>query len=453
MDDVNFIVLELQSIPVFKRDPNGPVVSDPNQLLPRNELLKAGQAILDPTKPNGLNIGQVRYADAGLDTPEKKARAAGQLFALERFALERVDPAPGDVRVHGRLPGGTRLYFVWVPGAVIRRLEKADLPAPLNAHILFHPPAYEEEYRNTRPYWGGRNPKSNQAHYVDLGIRYSCSDFRAIAHHLLAVSEKDPYLMYVVPVADNDHNFSDFIDPPKMVRILREIYEFLARRFSPRKRPQFDQIGRIMLSGYSRSGNRLTEIMKTLNKHQNFFADHLSQINAFDVNLGNNDKERLPVFTEFWDNLKRWKNKVNRRARACIYTAYASHFSHVRSQPATRSDVWNLKELNLDRAPWFEGCDDKSVSTDNLKKKLPATSRGVAFEGYNADASFALVHLPISLFQWYIGSGQEFVGNSTHGMAYCNYRIGALHGHGLFLRVLMSHAFAHAESAFYMASQ
>jgi hypothetical protein len=426
MNDDNLRVLELQSIPVFKRDPKGPVVSDPNQLLPWNEVLKAGWTVLDPTKPNGLNVSQVRYADAGLDTPEKKARVTGQLFALNRQS------------------GGTRLFFVWVPGSVIRRLENASLPAPLNAHVLFHPPTYEEEYLNTQPYWSGRNPRSNKAHYVDLGIRYACSDFRAIAHHVLAVSGKDPYTVYVVPVADNKYNFADLIVPPQMLRILREIYEFLARRFSPQGRPQFDQVGRIMLSGYSRSGNRLTEIMKTLNKHQSFFADHLSQINAFDVNLGNNDKERLPVFTEFWDNLRRWKNQVNRRARAYIYTAYASHSSHVRSQPVSPTDVWSQKELNLDRVPW---------SDEDLKKKLPAMNRGAAFEGYNADASFGLVHLPISLFQWYIGTEQEFVGNRAHGMAYGDYHIGALHGHGLFLRVLMSHALAHADPAFYTARQ
>jgi hypothetical protein len=50
-------------------------------------------------------------------------------------------------------------------------------------------------------------------------------------------------------------------------------------------------------------------------KNTPFFSDHLSQVTAFDINLGNNDKERLPAFTTLLDGIRGWAGAVRGHGR------------------------------------------------------------------------------------------------------------------------------------------
>ena len=433
MKDVGDQVLSLQSVPLLRRDASGRVTADPDHLMPWNEVLKFGWTVLDGARPDGLSYSLVKYSEAGIDSPDKKAVAAGKVLVIDRET------------------GPTRLFFVWLPTSLARALEAATLPAPVNFHVLFHPPTYEPNYSRTRPYWAGRHPKeekdgkptsdSEKALFIELGIRYLCSDFRAVVHHVMAVTAKDPSMMYVVPVADFPANFSDLIDPDTLQATLRDIYQFIARRLAPQRAPQFDRIGKVMLSAYSRSGDRLTELMTKVGAGHRFFSDHLAQLNAFDINLGNNDDERLPVFRKFWSNIRVWRSKVNPAARAFIYTAYRSHYHVCKDNPISSSHTWNPPtDLNMDEVKW----------SDEKRKKVRGPMRGMASECYDQDGTLGLLCLPVMFFEFYLMNAGTAVGNSTRGWAAGDYHSGGLHGHGLFLRAMMSHAIAHADPKFFV---
>jgi hypothetical protein len=257
---------------------------------------------------------------------------------------------------------------------------------------------------------------------------------------LLDALAKDPYVMYVVPVADSPANFSDLINPDTLQATLRDIYHFIARRLAPQRTPQFDKIGKVMLSGYSRSGNRLTELMMKVGTGHKFFSDHLTQLNAFDINLGNNDAERLPVFEKFWNNVRLWRSKVNPAARAFIYTAYRSHYRVCKDKPISSSDTWSPStDLNMEDVKW----------SDEGRKKARGAIRDMASECYNQDGTLGLLCLPVMFFEFYLMNDNNKIGNSIRGWAAGDYHSGGLHGHGLFLRAMMSHAIAHADPKFF----
>jgi hypothetical protein len=281
---------------------------------------------------------------------------------------------------------------------------------------------------------------SGKALFVQLGIRYLCSDFRAIAHHVMAVAARDPSLAYVVPVADHPANFDDLVDPSQLLTALRELYEFITRALAPQRPPQFDIIGKVMLSAYSRSGDRLTELMRKASSGHAFFSTHLAQLNAFDINLGDNDAERLPVFTQFWADICSWRAKVNPAARAFVYTAYRSHYRVCKDHPVSSSDTWNpATDINMDGVPW---------SDEDRKAKLGPV-RDMASECYNRDAELGILCLPVMFFEFYLRNGKSDVGNPVRGWASGQYRAGGSHGHGLFLRGMLSHALARAAPIFF----
>lgn len=440
MKDVADAILPLQDWKLFRHEASGDIVVDPNVVLPGTTLWKSGWRILDASAVDGITLKETPFTDAGIDSDARKATAAGRVFAIDAES------------------GTTRLCFVWVPTYLVRALQEGTLREPPNFHVLFHPPTYETYYKKTRPYWTGLQPKvedggdprfAGKAMYVWLGQRYLCSDFFAVAHHVMAVTARDPALIYVVPVADHPANFGDLIDPDGMLRILLSLYHFIARKLAPAHAPRFERVGRIMLSAYSRSGDRLTTLMRAAGSGHPLFAQHLAQLNNFDINLGNNDEERLPVFTQYWKDVCAWKGRVNPQARAFVYTAYPSHFAVCEASPPPVVGGWQtVSRMNLDDVAWSEPA----------KKALrPATSRGAGTETYTSDGAFGAVCLPVSFFEHYLTNDvkvgnkieQVIVGNKLRGWANGTYGIGRSHSHGLFLRGMLSHAIAHAAPAFF----
>jgi hypothetical protein len=398
MRDVSAQVRDMQPLPLFR--PDG--TADPAALLPGRGFGVFDRDIFDVTRPDGFTYRQ-RPMPSG---------PAGRVFVAERGS------------------GTTRLFFVWVPPALADRIRDRSLTAPLNFHVVLHPPTYEAEYLAARPYWRGGTPQ-----YVRLGIRYLCEDFKAVAHHLTAWPDADPNLVYVVPVADHPANFADLVSPDGLTAALAELAGFVSDRLAAQP-PQFTDIGRIMLSVYSRSGDRLVALMNRLAPGSEFFTRRLTQINAFDINLGNTDKERLPALARLWKAVEQWA-ALNADARAFVYTAYRSHFEHcVRLPPAGR---------------WAERSD---VDLDSATQPSPGQSRGLASEAYAPQRRFGLVCLPVSFFRNYIpntlpdGKTIVIVGNRTRGWQDAQYHDNGAHGHSLFLRGMLSHALAHAHPAF-----
>jgi hypothetical protein len=121
-------------------DPSGAAKADPERLIPGAEIEAAGWRVLDPTKPDGLNIGAVKYADIKLD----KNREAGELFAVERTS------------------GTTKFFFIWVSRPVVSAIRSGNPPSALHFHVLFHPPTWESCYVRT-PYWHGTCPNWHPA--------------------------------------------------------------------------------------------------------------------------------------------------------------------------------------------------------------------------------------------------------------------------------------------------
>ncbi|MEV8631966.1 hypothetical protein AB0395_09945 [Streptosporangium sp. NPDC051023] len=425
MRDVGRTVLELQPGGLFRRGPSGEVEPDPAALLPGGDLRKFGWKILDKGATDGISYHAEPFGSAGINDGNRK-EFAGRAFALERDS------------------GTTRLFFVWLPSALANRLSRGALLAPLNFHVLFHPPTYEGEYLNSRPYWTGKLPADGVPYYVKLGTRYLCADFKSVAHHVMAVTERDPNLAYVVPVADVSGNFSDLITPDGMLGALTDIYRSLSSLLNASGPAQFDKIGGVMLSGYSRSGDRLVELMRRISRKP-FFTEHLMQLNAFDINLGNNDEERLPALARLWEGARQWAS-FNRKARAYVYTVYRSHYNHCLGNPIPSGNSWTDRvNLDLESVSWSDGA----------AKESKGEKRGVASEAYTSDGRFGLVCLPVSFFRYYLANHhdgkEEIVGNRSRGWHDGDYDLGRAHGHGLFLRGTMSHALAHADPMFFTA--
>ncbi|GII86210.1 hypothetical protein Ssi03_42000 [Sphaerisporangium siamense] len=419
MRDVSAEVLALQPLPLFRRGPAGEVEADPGALLPGGGLRKFAWKVLDKAAGDGIGYHEAAYG------PGHGKDAAGRAFALERDS------------------GTTRLFFVWLPGALAGRLSRGALTAPLNFHVLFHPPTYEGDYTGSRPYWRGKLRADGVPYYVKLGIRYLCQDFKSVAHHVMAVTERDPNLAYVVPVADVAGNFADLLTPAGMLGALADVYRSLTTLL---KGPaQFDRPGAVMLSAYSRSGDRLVQLMRQVGRTP-FFIEHLTQWNGFDINLGDNDAQRLPELARLWTATRQWA-QLNRRARAYLYTSYRSHYNQCLGDPEPGGRGWTDRaDLDLEDVSWSDG----------PAKKVRGQARGLASEAYGSDARFGLVCLPVSFFRFYLlnhdKNGNEIiVGNQQRGWHDGDYDIGRAHGHGLFLRGMMSHALAHADPLFFTA--
>jgi hypothetical protein len=423
MRDVSREVFDIHPGELFRRDPSGHVTADPAALLPGNELRKFGWKVLDPSAADGFTYHLTTFGSAGINDGNRK-EIAGRAFALERDS------------------GTTRLFFVWLPRTLADRLSKGTLPAPLNFHVIFHPPARGAEYTGSRPYWKGTLAADGVAHYLRLGTRYLCSDFKGVAQHLMAVTEREPNFAYVVPVADLAGNFGDLISPDGMLGALTDLYQSLSALLNRTGPAQFAKIGAIMLSGYSRSGDRLVELMSRMGAKP-FFTDHLTQLNAFDINLGDNDEQRLPQLARLWEGARQWAS-LNGKARAYVYTSSRSQFDRCLASPIPRGGGWTEKaDVKLEEVSW----------SDSALKAIGGEKRGLASEAYAAVGRFGLICLPTSFFRHYLenheGGKVQIIGNQKRGWRDGDYDLGRAHGHGLFLRGLMSHAIAHADPSFF----
>jgi hypothetical protein len=136
MRDVSEQVFELQEpgYALFRRDKAG-VSADPDRLIPGSMIDAAGWRVLDPGKPDGLDLRSVNYSAIKLD----KNQEVGDLVAVER---------PN---------AATRLFFVWVPSSVVSDLRDGAVLDRLHFHLLYHPPTWESCYVRT-PYWDGVCP-------------------------------------------------------------------------------------------------------------------------------------------------------------------------------------------------------------------------------------------------------------------------------------------------------
>lgn len=426
MKDVSRTVIDLHPVGLFRRGPAGEVEQDPGALLPGAGLGKFGWTILDKRAKDGLSYHYEPFSTAGISDGNRKD-IAGRAFALERDS------------------GTTRLFFVWLPTTLVNRISNGTLLAPLNFHVLFHPPTYESWYKGTRPYWTGKLPKDKVPYYVRLGIRYLCSDvnpwggFKSVANHVMAVTGREPNLAYVVPVADHTGNFADMITPDGMLSTLNDVYRSLLTLLNAPDKPRFDTIGHVMVSGYSHSGTRLVDLMAQFNQKHPFFTQHLAQLNMFDINLGDNDQQRLPKLARLWEGARQWAN-VNRKARAYVYTAYRSHYDYCLTNPIPKGNRWSeTVNVNLEDVTW----------SDDSAQKKPGEKRGVASETYASEGRFGLMCLPKEFFRYYIDNNGKIVGNQVRGWHDDVYDLQHAHGHGLFLRGMMSHALAHADPTFF----
>jgi hypothetical protein len=424
MRDVSPLVRDIQPLPLFRRTTTHEAESDAEGVLPGSDLAMFDRNILDPSRPDGITYHRQPLSAARITDAASKSTAAGRAFVVERSS------------------GLTRLFFVWVPTPLVQQIQARSLTAPVNFHVLFHPPTYEPWYMKSRPYWQGKFEGVPQ--YVKLGIRYLCEDFKAVVHHVMASTDSDPQLAYVVPVADYPANFSDLVIPDGMTAVLSEIVQFLSNSLAAQP-PQIDEAGRIMLSAYSRSGNRLVSLMSRLSQKSDFFARRLTQVNAFDINLGDTDEQRLPELARLWQAVGQWSS-MNPHTRAYLYTAYRSHYDYCYANPVPRGNHWfEVANVNLDQVDW----------SDKNARAASGLSRGTASEAYASQRRFGLVCLPVSFFQYYIPNelpGKiDIKGNQARGWHDGQYHLGSpFHGHGLFLRGMLSHAIAHAHPDFFV---
>ncbi|MGW7580482.1 hypothetical protein ACWGKU_06925 [Kitasatospora sp. NPDC054768] len=379
-----------------------------------------GRRVLDAAQPDGLNVRMVQYRDVvgGL------ADEHGTVLVAER------DQA-------------TQLFLMWVSRTAALHL-KAGATQNVNVHFLFHPPTDRDCYAAT-DYWTGTcridgkdrgcvtdKFKGTQP-YVKLGERYLCTDFRAVAQHLLASDRFEPNVLYVVPVASvAGGNFNDLLTEQGLTRAVQEVLLFASGKITGRPvQDGFPEFGQVMLSGYSHSGDRVEKLMKGA-ADTPFFRRHLSQINLFDPNLQVGDaKARLERFQALLERASFWKRRVNRDARVFVYTSYDDH---QRAVLGSGLGLQSPTTVNLDTVEWEGGKPAKAA----LRKKQGAHPRGTGVEAYNHDRSVGLVHLPPSFFRHWLehpldnpaGWDQDARGNG--------------HGHGWFLRTLLSHALSNA---------
>jgi hypothetical protein len=143
-------------------------------------------------------------------------------------------------------------------------------------------------------------------------------------------------------------------------------------------------------------------------------------VTASDINLGNNDKERLPAFTTLLDGIRGWAGAV-RGARALIYTAYRSNYNLWVGAPITSGTQWTERtEAALDSVTW----------SDRTLQATQGEVRGTAAESYGGDGRFGAVHLPIGFLQFYLNNETPDGGDAPLGNKLRGYHTGAQHGPG-----------------------
>ena len=369
-----------------------------------------GAQVLDDKSPDGITIKSTPF-NAAQYAPDGKF---GQVFVFERDT------------------GDTRLFFVWVPPYLIDGIRKDNVDGRFNFHVLFHPPTYEECYKNT-PYWDGActrwqgegcdDTMQDKPLYLKLGLRYLSTDFRAIAQHFSAgAGPLVPNLMYVVPVADIK-NFSDLVQPPVLMTVLGEIIEGVVSAIlnRPVSFRASSAVGKIVISGYSRSGTRLPALFSSLASEKVFFTEHLNQVNAFDIVLGEQSDEKI---YDLWLAMMSWR-RAYPNAGIAIYSAYATPAGRMlREGPGARL-LTTRKDVNFETVTWTDP-----------KPPLGAV-RGSGFEASSSDGRVRVILIPISFFKLYIINNSGPIQNPR---GYDHKKTGHFHGHGWFLRSLMSHA-------------
>jgi hypothetical protein len=266
LTDVSSRVLSLQEAgyELFLSNSLGLAKADPEKILPGVGVEAAGWHVLDASKKDGLNVDLVKYSDIKLD----KNREVGELFAAERGS------------------GATRLFFVWVPRPVAHAILAGNALLTLHFHLLFHPPTWETCYKRT-PYWQGTcldwrpvvdaerdvcvADMDKKPLYVRLGLRYVSQYSRAIPQHLIALRGREPLMVFVAPVSDS-RDFVDIVATSSLLALFRDTANFITSMITKGKQTEFaGAIGKVIVSGYSRSGTRLTAIMSQMSSSDLFF--------------------------------------------------------------------------------------------------------------------------------------------------------------------------------------
>lgn len=394
--------------------------------------------VLDKATADGISLSG-RAIDS---VPGKLANELGTVVAIERD--------------HGT----TKLFLIWISRVAGAALTAGRFSA-VNLHLLFHPPTYEPEYVNA-PYWRGSYKDGDVTYhpFVKLAARYLCRDFRSVAQQLLAVGLLEPSVIFVVPVADLPGNFEDLLTPTAMLQVCQEIAIFAAQQLGGSRINSGDvPIGKVMLSVYSHSGDRLHPLLSSLtnstplpnaasiqagtancpglaDRRHRFFRDHLWQVNMFDPNVSDKSpQKRTQLFWQLCCDLAAWR-QVNPAAHAYLYTVYPNHVAMFCKAMRFQAN----QTVSLQTVPW---------SDEPLRSAKDGQPRGTGREGYNDDATLGALHLPISFFNLWLP--QESPPPNPAGFA--NQAHGSFHGHGWFLRSMIAHAFSHADRAWFGSAQ
>ncbi len=394
----------------------------------------------------GLLLAPLRRASGslvvdGIESPSRQLldKAAADGISLSARAIDSVPGKLanelGTVLAIERDRGTTKLFLVWISRPAAAALTAGRFSA-VNLHLLFHPPTYEANYVNTQ-YWRGSYKEDGVTYhpYVKLAARYLCRDFRSVAQQLLAYEVLEPSVIFVVPVADKPGNFNDLLSPTAMLQVCQEIAIFAARQLGGSQIASGDvTIGKVMLSGYSHSADRLHPLFAADSRHP-FFRDHLSQVNLFDPNVSDESpQKRAELFSKLCADLAGWR-QLNRAARAYLYTVYTDHVTMFCNALRLQAN----QAVSLQAAAW---------SDESLRSAKHGGPRGTGREGYNDDATVGVLHLPIGFFNLWL----EQDSTPPNPAGFANQAHGSFHGHGWFLRSLMAHAFLHADRGWFGAN-
>jgi hypothetical protein len=234
-------------------------------------------------------------------------------------------------------------------------------------------------------------------------------------------------------VADSK-DFSDLLQPATLVTVLGEVLEGVvsAVRGHVVSMLASASVGKIIISAYSRSGTRLEALFARLNSEKSFFKDHLDQVNAFDIVLGDNSDEKL---FNLWLAMFQWR-RLYTNASIVIYTAYSTPARRMIREGPGASVLNTRLDVNFETASWTD------------PKPPTGPSRGAGFEALSDDRRVHVTLLPISFFKLYIVNQSGPVENPR---GFDHKKTGHFHGHGMFLRTMMSHALsiAAAEPSFF----
>jgi hypothetical protein len=395
----------------------------------------------------GLLLAPLRQATGGLvvdgiESPSWHVldKAAADGIALSARAIDSVPGKLanelGTVVAIERDRGTTKLFLIWISRPAAAALTAGRFDA-VNLHLLFHPPTYEPNYVNAQ-YWRGSYKEDGVTYhpYIKLAARYLCRDFRPVAQQLLAVELLEPSVIFVIPVADKPGNFNDLLTPTAMLQVCQEIAIFAARQLGGSQIAGGDvAIGKVMLSVYSHSADRLHPLFSADGRHR-FFRDHLSQVNLFDPNVSDESpQKRAQLFSQLCADLAGWR-RLNPAAHAYLYTVYPDHVAMFCN--ALRFQAGQA--VALQTAPW---------SDESLRSAKAGRPRGTGREGYNDDATLGVLHLPIDFFNLWL----EQQGTPPNPAGFANQAHGSFHGHGWFLRSMIAHAFSHADRGWFGPTQ